>query len=147
MAAVKTDVCRLCSSRVPSNRRISFFSPTGLRERWASRVSRLLVVTVDCNDGLPGFMCEICKRRLNSLEKSAEDLENFREQAKRSRELFSSRETLKRSKETSSDFVSPDTRKEKPPSKRISVPVGRRLDFGVQSSSSQGEFKNKVCEA
>jgi hypothetical protein len=90
-------------------------------------------------------MCEPCKRRLNSLEKSAEDLQNFRKQAKRSRELFSSRETLKRSKETSSDFVSPDTRKEKPPSKRISVPVGRRLDFGVQSSSSQGEFTIITC--
>ena len=90
----------------------------------------MLDVSVDANDGFPELehVCEKYKRRLERLEKAAEDLESFRAQV---RALYASlrlkRSELKRSKDTSSIDASPDTVRVRPPSKQLLT--ARHLDF------------------
>ena len=123
-----TLLCRLCQSSSLSDVAVSLFSPTAVQQRLPGRITDLLDVPVARNDGLPGHICRKCKRKLERLEKAAEELENFRSEAK---SLYSTlamkRSELKRTKETSSSVgVSPDTLKTRPPSKKLSR---RHLDF------------------
>ena len=94
------------------------------------RISDLLDVPIAENDGYPEHICEKCKRRLERLEKAAEDLENFRSQANSSYTKLRTcrRGELKQTKETSSSVgISPDTAKNRPPSKRRLTQ--KHLDF------------------
>ena len=110
MAVEITHECRLCRTVVPTKRSTSLFSPLGLQQKWASRIEHLLDVSAANNDGLPAYMCDKCKRRLVYLEKAAEDLSDFREQARKSRRFtVVSRGQLKRTKDTCGSVVSPDT--------------------------------------
>ena len=90
----------------------------------------MLDVSVDANDGFPELehVCEKYKRRLERLEKAAEDLESFRAQV---RALYASlrlkRSELKRSKDTSSTDASPNTVRVRPPSRKLLT--ARHLDF------------------
>ena len=104
---------------MPANKSASFFSTTGIQQRWASRVEDLLGVPVSNNDGLPVYMCYKCKYRLVSLEKAAADLREFKQLASCSRSALERvRGPLKRTKSTSSATgVSPDTARERPKSK------------------------------
>ena len=77
------------------------------------------------NDGLSRYVCEKCKRKLDRLEKAAEELEDFRRQVAHTyTQLGLSRGELKRT--SSAVGVSPDTEKSRPPSKKL---FRRRLDF------------------
>ena len=82
--AARSCLCRLCQSSVPSAHAVCLFGPTAVRQSLPSRISDLLDVPVVENDGFPEHICEKCKRRLERLEKAAEDLENFTSQAKSS---------------------------------------------------------------
>ena len=87
----------------------------------------LLDVPVDANDGLSPIVCEKCKRLVERLEKSADELVELRKKARYSYTLCCTRPPLKRT-ETSDMFgASPDTQKARPPSKKLAA---KRLDFG-----------------
>ena len=138
MSVANTNLCRLCRVVVPTNRSISLFSHRGVQQRLPTRIASLLDVTIARDDGLPQYICEKCKRRLESLEKAAEDLEAFREQAKACQRTLSIPAVgpLKRTKESSGAFTSPDTAKARSPAKRPVGPAGtkRMLYFGLCST-------------
>jgi hypothetical protein len=87
-----------------------------------------LDIPVTRADGLPEHICRKCKRKLERLEKAAEELESFRSAAKNTfSTLALKRNELKRTKETSSSVgVSPDTLKSRPPAKKL---TRRHLEF------------------
>ena len=135
--AARSCLCRLCQSSVPSAHAVCLFGPTAVRQSLPSRISDLLDVPVVENDGFPEHICEKCKRRLERLEKAAEDLENFTSQAKSSYTTLCTcrRGELKRTKETSSSVgISPDTAKSRPPSKRRLTQ--KRLDFNQSKNNN-----------
>ena len=134
--------CRLCKAFVPRHRAIDLFGPKAVKERLSFRITGLLDVPVRVSDGLSRHICEKCKRKLDRLEKAAEELEDFRRQAARTyTQLGLSRGELKRTKETSSAVgVSPDTEKSRPPSKKLSR---RRLDF-EQGKCMYNNIENQI---
>lgn len=117
--------CRLCQTMVPSAHAVCLFSIKADKARLRSRISDLLDIPVTEKDGLPEHICEKCRRKLERLEKAAEDLVDFWHQAKSAcTVLFGQGRQLKRRKETSSMLgVSPDTARNRPPSKK---PLPRR---------------------
>ena len=128
--AFRNCLCRLCQSSVPSAHAVCLFGAIATRQSLPSRISDLLDVTIAEDDDYPEHICEKCKRRLERLEKAAEDLENFRSQANSSYSKLRTcrRGELKRTKESSGSVgISPDTAKNRPPSKRRLTQ--RRLDF------------------
>ena len=68
-------------SAVPSAHAVCLFGSTAYRQSFPSRISDLLDVPITENDGCPEHICKKCKRRVERLEKAAEDLVNFRSQA------------------------------------------------------------------
>ena len=122
-----THVCRLCQTATPAKCTTSLFGTKAMKERLASRINDLLGVIVDANDGLPQHVCAKCKRRVETHEKSVEDLRQFKTLARESYKSLSSRGPLKRTKESSGVAgVSPDTVKVRPPPKKL---IQRQLDF------------------
>ena len=90
----------------------------------AVRVRDLLDVPVDANDGLSQIVCEKCKRLVERLEKSADELVELRKKARDSYTLLYQTS----SKAHKGDLgASPDTQKARPPSKKLAA---KRLDFG-----------------
>ena len=129
MATVR--YCRLCRSVIRSHHYLSVFSLSSTENvNWPTRIHDLLEVHVDKDDGLPGYVCSSCKRRVEVLEKAATDLAEFQRQAKAVYDaLCTTRGRLKRTKETSGLVgVSPDTAKARPRAKRLLA--SRLLDFG-----------------
>ena len=115
---------------MPNNAAVSLFSHTAKQQRLSGRITDLLDVPVTQADGLPEHICRKCKRKLERLEKAAEELESFRSDAKN---IYSTltlkRNELKRTKETSSSIllgVSPDTLRSRPPAKKL---TRRHLEF------------------
>ena len=121
-------LCRLCNSSSPRDCILSLFSQTAMKQRLPGRITDLLDVPVSPKDGLPGYICRKCKRKLERLEKAAEELNTFRSEARATYSSFAKkRSDLKRTKETSSSTgLSPDIVKNRPPSKRL---TRRQLDF------------------
>ena len=110
-------VCCLCNGHFHAKKLVSLFSTVGEQQGWASRISQLLEVTVS-RDERHSHLCKNCRARIVTIEKTLEDLAQFREQVK-SRLTTNSRGPLKRTKETSSsEGVSPDILQERPQSKR-----------------------------
>ncbi len=138
-AQCSTNVCRLCRVTIPTKRSISLFSPGGVQQSLPTRITDLLDAGVASNDGLPGYTCVKCKRRLESLEKAAEDLVDFRDQANMCQRTLATlvRVPLKRTKESSGSFVSPDIAKARPIAKRPVTTTSRMLDFGPTSSDER----------
>ena len=67
--AKMASVCRFCGSSVAySYHRVALFGKKTSQERLASRISALLDITLNDDDGLPNLMCSKCKRRVESLE-------------------------------------------------------------------------------
>ena len=88
---------------------------------------------MDANDGLPQQVCRKCKRRVGTLERSAEDLKQFKILARDSYRTLLSRGSLKRTKESSGvTGVSPDTIRVRPPPKRLTQ---RQLSFAPSELS------------
>ena len=101
MATVR--LCRLCRSVIRSHHYASVFSLSSTESsKWPTRIQDLLEVRVDKDDGLPGYVCSSCKRRVEVLEKAAADLVEVQRQAKAVYDaLCTTRGRLKRTKETS----------------------------------------------
>lgn len=127
MATVTPRVCRLCNTATTTKRSLNLFSSSGIRHQWSSRISSLLEISIDRSDGQSPCVCDICKNRVVYLEKALVDLAAFKTLARSSpSQLQKVRGPLKRCKVTSGSVgVSPDTSKERPPSKL----TRRRLDF------------------
>ena len=69
-------VCRLCGSSVAySHHRVALFGKKARQERLASRISALLDITLNDDDGLLNLRCTKCKQ---SLEKLMIDLTKFK---------------------------------------------------------------------
>ena len=51
-----------------SHHRVALFGEKASQERLASRISAVLDITLNNDDGLPNLMCAKCKRRVESLE-------------------------------------------------------------------------------
>ena len=110
-----------------ANRAVSLFSSRAIQQRLPSRISALLSVPIDANDELPKHVCEKCRRRVETLERAAADLEQFKILASESYTALTRRGPLKRTKESSgATGVSPDTLRVRPPPKRLSQ---RHLNF------------------
>ena len=112
------------------------FGKKASQERLASRISTLLDITLNDDDGLPSLVCAKCKRRVESLETAMIDLTKFKKEVSNCAAMFlASRRDLKRIKSTSSDVgVSPDTAKARPPAKKMSL---KRLDFGTSTITDE----------
>ena len=116
-----------------NHHRVALFGKKASQERLASRISTLLDITLNDDDGLPNLVCAKCKRRVESLETAMMDLTKFKKEVSSCAAMFiASRRDLKRIKSTSSDVgVSPDTAKVRPPAKKMSH---KRLDFGTSTT-------------
>ena len=134
-------MCRLCQIATSANTAILLFGTKAVEERLASRINDMLDVTVDVNDGLPQHICGKCKRRVETLERSAEDIKQFKILARDSYITLSSRGSLKRTKESSGvTGVSPNTVRVRPPPKRLTQ---RQLSF-APSELSDTYSKSKI---
>ena len=71
-------LCCLCQARVATKQAVAIFGKTEAIQRVPSRIKDLLGVRVVQSDGLPQHICMKCKRRLETLERAAEDLQEFR---------------------------------------------------------------------
>ena len=72
-------VCRLCGSSVAySHHRVALFGKKDSQERLASRISALLYITLNYDDGSGNLMCAKCKRRVESLETAMMNLTKFK---------------------------------------------------------------------
>lgn len=111
-----TTECRLC--RLVDTNSTHLFTAKGKSNKWASRISTLLAVSVNEDDKISPYMCSMCTRRLVSLEKAATDLQAFKQLAQRSLAALISTGSLKRTRVTSGEVgVSPDTARARPSSK------------------------------
>ena len=127
-------VCRFCRDRTCANNAISLFSKSGYKQKLPARISTLLEISLTEDDDLPKHICQKCKRRLESLERSALDLKNFKELVIK-HSASSMRGPLKRTKETSgASNISPSTLRARPSPKRLSS--ARQLCFGKILCSS-----------
>ena len=75
-----TSVCHLCRSSVAySHHRVALFGKKkDSQERLASRISALLDITLNYDDGSANLMCAKCKRRVESLETVMMNLTKFK---------------------------------------------------------------------
>ena len=86
----------------------------GMRNKWSSRISAMLDITIEDDEGVSPYVCHNCTRRLSLLEKAIEDRKAFRELAISS---FNA-QMKKRTRVTSADIgVSPDTVRQRPSAK------------------------------
>ena len=76
-----TCLCRLCQPSMPSDIAVSLFSQTEVKQRLTCRIKDLLDVPVASKDCLPEHICCKCKQKLERLERTAEELEDFRMEA------------------------------------------------------------------
>ena len=70
--AAATICCRLCRATTNPKRTVHLFTTKGLKNRWASRISTLLEITVDEDDRLPPYVCSM--PRLNNLASLARNV-------------------------------------------------------------------------
>ena len=127
MAAATTLVCRLCMSKASKNHYCLLFSAGAVQKKLSCRLGGLLEMDFDAQDGLPSLICEKCKRRFETLEKSVNDLTEFQKMARNSFDAFNTRGNLKRKKECSVQTgVSPNIARSRPPLKRMNI---RRLQY------------------
>ena len=71
-------VCRLCGSSVAySHHRVTLVKKDS-QERLASRISALLDITLNYDDGSANLMCAKCKQRVESLETAMMNLTKFK---------------------------------------------------------------------
>lgn len=108
-------VCRLCKTRIDKQVAVALFSSNDSKQRWAPRISVLLDVPEPSPaDMLPAHICGKCRTRIVSLEKALSDLAMFKQLARASLDGRG----VKRTRDTSGSVgVSPDTIRQRPPSK------------------------------
>ena len=113
-----TKPCCLCSNTVDAKTTVQLFSATGYRNKWASRITALLLVQGDETDFLPSTVCARCAYRYIIWTLWKRQLQIFRELAQRCMSTHQLYGPLKHTRVTSSDTgVSPDTARVRPTSK------------------------------
>ena len=70
-------LCRLSRASIASGSAVCLFSQTAVRQNLPGRIRDLLDVPIAAKDGLRQHICNKCKRKLERLEKAAEELEDF----------------------------------------------------------------------
>ena len=80
--------CRICRACCSVHHCKRLFTTAGIRERWASRLSDLLLVPATRGDGLPAQICHRCSIKIKSIEESLRNLEEMRQSAKSMIECF-----------------------------------------------------------
>ena len=60
MASV--NVCRLCTN---VEKTINLFSRAGMRNEWSSRISAMLDITIEDDEGVSPYVCHKSTRRLS----------------------------------------------------------------------------------
>lgn len=93
------------------------FSTKASRNGWADRIAAVLCISVAACNSLSPYACKMCIRRIEFLEKAADDLSAFRELAQHSYEaqLNGVAQSLKRTRGDTA--ISPETVIQKPSSK------------------------------
>ena len=77
--AKMASLCRLCGSPVAyGHHRVTLFGKKASQERLASRISAVLDITLNDDDGLPNLMCAKCKRRVERLENHTWDRKSLK---------------------------------------------------------------------
>ena len=126
-------VCRICRACCSVHHCKRLFTTAGIRERWASRLSDLLLVPATRGDGLPAQICHRCSIKIKSIEESLRNLEEMRQSAKSMIECFcrpnAEANSVKRAKDTSGMDVSPQTARSLPAAKRRPRLQPRQLQF------------------
>ena len=69
--------CRFCGALLDEKHRSGLFSSTALEKDLPGRFSRLLQLPVSRDDGLSVYCCRKCVRRLNSVEKTIEEMKSL----------------------------------------------------------------------
>ena len=112
------NVCRLCKQTSDAPTTVNIFTTRSQSKNWPSRISSLLNVVVENRGTLPPHVCKMCIRRVESLERSLVDLENFKVLAQTSLRDLSTRGPVKRTRVTGGDIgVSPTTARARPSAK------------------------------
>ena len=62
LAMASVNVCRLCTN---VEKTINLFSRAGMRNEWCSRISAMLDITVEDDEGVSPYVCHKCTRRLS----------------------------------------------------------------------------------
>ena len=95
-----SSICRLCQTAAAATGVVAIFSLKGKETRLAQRISQVLDICVCANDDLPGCICMKCSRRIETLERSAENLKKFKILALDSYTTLSFRGPKERTKDT-----------------------------------------------
>ncbi len=136
-----TVCCRFCCTCLDATRRYSLFSAKESLEDLPGRFSSLLQLPVARGDGLSGYYCRKCVRRLCSVEKTIEDMRSLAKSSYSKAGYISGPSTSptarensrKRVKDTSGEKASPHTTQARPVAKRSLGALGRRLTYNSDS--------------
>ena len=69
--------CRFCGALLHEKHRLDLFSTIALEKDLPGRFSRLLQLPVSGDDGLSVYCCRKCVGRLNSVEKTIEEMKSL----------------------------------------------------------------------
>ena len=69
--------CRFCGALLDEKHRSGLFITIALEKDLPERFSRLLQLPVSRDDGLSVYCCRKCVRRLNSVEKTVEEMKSL----------------------------------------------------------------------
>ena len=70
MALDREQICRLCGHEVGDA--IDLFGTDSVERGVADRIANLLELSLEKEDGLTGYVCQICKARFAQLERRLE---------------------------------------------------------------------------
>ena len=109
--------CRFCKALLDEKPRSGLFSTITVEKDLPGRFSRLLQLPVSCDNGLSVYCCRKCVGRLNSVEKTIEEMKSFANSSyckagyapAVNPSPLSREHCRKRAKDTSSDKASPHT--------------------------------------
>ena len=93
-------LCRLCSETVKANRSYHLFGRSNSKYNWPSRITALLDIPVSDKDGCSPYVCQMCTRRIQSLENASADLKAFKDLAHSSLTHVQGRGPVKRTRVT-----------------------------------------------
>ena len=132
--------CRICQIRCDLRTCKRLFTPAGIRDRWACRLTEVLEVPTSRGDGLPAQICSSCSIKIRTIEDALQCLKNMVASIKKTTECFRGQSaTMKRVKDTSGLEVSPHTARSRPAAKRATPLAPRQLNFG-NNLSTDGTF-------
>ena len=60
-------VCRLCRALVTAKKLVNLFKPAAVKQRLAPRITELLEVALDEDDGISPYICDKCKTPWRNL--------------------------------------------------------------------------------